>query len=302
MTSTSFSASAQTLQITARLTRKQGPDDRKESFESVREDIPFQHLFRMASAYEDELSEFMWGMVINKITTHMDDKMARDEALREKIASEKNWDESKGGVASDSASSTKGSDNPFELFKKVPNKNWGDYSDEEDVPAKAPVRTKAPVRAKASASGPWANVASDPFPTLQSAANNLRMPPGRAPRRTKKEPVKASDASNWKSDRAKQSSSELFLFGVYTDVELKDPKVRERDWFLWESDEEGNPIGWRKPNGWFTSRPKALFRHKKSTAGNTWIHQTYDPDTRSWVTKDQETYVRMMRASTNHLH
>jgi hypothetical protein len=287
MSSSTFDSSVRTLQITARLTNGQDPETRNESFELVKDDIPFQHLLRMASAYPEELYEFMYGMVIKKIITHTDVKMACAKDLREKIADAKNWDESKGGTASESSNAA--SDNPFELFKQVEKTAWGDYSsDEEDSPAPAVAPT------------PWISAASIDFPVL--SPNNLRMPPGRAPRRNQKEEVKAADASNWKLDRAKKSSSELFLFGVYSKAELKDPKVRERDWFLWEGDEDGNPIGWRQSNGWYTSRPKALFRHKKNNAGNTWIHQTYDTDTRSWITKDQESYVRMMRASTNHLH
>jgi hypothetical protein len=291
----SFDNATRTLQLTARITHGNDAEARAETFESVREDISLKDLIRMASVYEPELSDFMWNLVVNKITIHVDNTMVRAKALRDKVTEEKN----SGVTPSDSVSvETTRSDNPFELFKQAPKKLWGDYlSDDEPL--------EQPPAKPAKASGPWAHAAS-PFPPLQRAPASgqaaRRMPPGRAPR--KAQPVKESKpngASNWNSDRAKQSSSELFMFGVYTDAELKDPKVRERDWFLWEMDELENPIGWRTPNGWYTSRPKALFRHKKSNTSDAWIHQTFDKDTQSWVTKDHATYVQMMRSSTNHL-
>jgi hypothetical protein len=295
----SFDNAVRTLQITARLTHGQDDSTRKESFESVRDDISNKDLLRMASSYESELLEYMWYMVINKIADHTDNKMARDKALRDKLADEKKTDTSSDTTSID----TTKSDNPFELFKKT-KKNWGDYSStDEDVPEPKPAKAKAP-----KASGPWATVASSPFPPLQRGASHntqgaRNMPTGRAPKHDKSDKASEySTPSNWKSDRTKHSSSELYVFGVYTASELKDTNVRDRDWFLWETDDQGNPIGWRKPNGWYTSRPKALFRHKKSNTGDEWIHQTYESDTKSWITKDHKTYVMMMRADTNHLN
>jgi hypothetical protein len=299
MSSNSFAEATHTMQITARLTYGQDSNTRNESFDLIRDDISKKDLLRMALVYEKEMNEHMWKFVISKITNHTDAKMDRAKETREKIASEKNWDESNGEASSESSTET--SKNPFELFKQASKKKeWGDYSDEEGVPA------QAHPRAKENAPSPWVNAVSDSFPTLQSVqSNGFRKAHVKAPHRIKKghtKPAESTDASNYKSERAGKNSSELYFFNVYTEDEIKDPKIRDRDWFLWKADDEGNPIGWREKGGWYTSRAKALFRHKKSNTGNTWIHQTYDTDTASWVTKDHKTYVCMVRDNTSHLH
>jgi hypothetical protein len=302
MPSATLSASRDILHITMRATCAQTPDVRASTLKAVAEEIPSKDLFKMAQQIcPQELKKVLWDLVIPKLEAEVKSGVDEANARLEKSANEKNWNESRGGAASESASST--TTKPKSLFEQISKKNWGDSSDEDDSSGYEDFPAKAPARAKTGASGPWANAASDPFPTLQSSVNH-RMPPGRAPRR--QPPARAGPGqqrpatTNYNATRVGTKTSELDWGGVYTPEEREKGRDSAGDWFFWGTDKGDDPVGWRKTNGWFTSRPNALFRHKRSNSGNTWIRQTKDP-VLGWVTKEQEIYVQMMRASANHL-
>lgn len=287
----SFNTFLQHFSIVGRVVDTYTAEQKKNAYDMILSDIDPKSLFIMAMAFEDEFIPLMQDFVRTKVQTYMTESLQRERAAKERAAEAKAATEldDSASTHSDTSASSEPVD-VIELFRTThKGMRWSDIDDlepqsEEDEKAPNP----PPQSPQSSVS--WAQ-RIEAFPPLGAQATSpvRSAPRARTQQPSRRQTAKPVDAQNWKADREKTVTSENWYFklGLYDE---------SHDWFLWESDSDNMPIGWRCDRaGWYTSRSGALFRHKLSNIGSEWIHQTYDKADRRWVSKDYETYKQMMK-------
>lgn len=281
--STTFQMFLDQLCMVGRIVDGKPSDEQDHAYGLALDHIDDRSMFAMCMTSRETFVALMKQHVIDQIKPYMNDKLHR-EAERKAATAAASTDDTK-SVKSDASSQ---STDLFTQFKNTySGMSWADIDELEQArEAKELAEERLRVSAAVTqAPSNWARMAGSNAPATQATpphTAHVRMP--------KKVNVKPENPTNWKSDRAKTVTSESWFFKL-------DLYSKEHDWFLWDSDSDDMPIGWRCKNGWFTSRKDAMFQHRLTNCGDDWIHRTFDKDTDTWVTKDYETYKAMMQAS-----
>jgi hypothetical protein len=298
----SFNKAAFSLSVHAEFTYDMSHADRIKAFEKLRNKIPDKIVLQMALlVFPKEMHELLWDMLVGKVTAQVYSQLDREKDLESKEAAEEKKESDPGSGVTEPTQV-----DVLELIQKF-RPDWGDMSDDESKTptSKAPTpKAPTPKAPESDASGIWANMALTNFPILKKSdhvktQNNRRMPAGRASNIAPLPHPRSPQASNFKDDLAGSRTSELYFGDVYTKKEKENPTFMAQDWFLKAVDPDGNPIGWRMTNGWYTSRANATFEHKK--VDGAWQRRTWNKESEAWVITDQQTYVREMRLHTRYI-
>jgi hypothetical protein len=287
---TSLSVSLDQFRIVGRVVHGQPLEAQQAAYDIVLKTIDPKSMFAMCMTHPDEFVPLMNAFVRGKVQTYMDATIRREQ---ERAAAEKK-SESDDTASTSSATSTSSASSIEDMFaeynKTYAGMSWADMDEAETAREEAEANAAAtPV----PPTGSWAHRISA-FPALPTsgtkatpkAAHKVAHKAVAMPATKATTPVRAT---NWKADREKTVTSENWYFKLELYGE-------DHDWFLWSSDESDMPIGWRRDRaGWLTSRKGSLFRHKLTSQGTDWIHQTYDDATKKWVSKPYDAYKLAMQ-------